>query len=447
MFGGSVDDNEIALFDYDVDGDYDVLVGSLGAHEYLYRNNGAFSFTDQSAQVQSVADSSLDCTFADLNNDGKYDILTAQGESGVFQNRFYRNTGTADTLPPIVLSHISPASAPATGPVVVHARIRDQVLDDGVNYVSASGAYVVETALLSSSVQINAGGFSPSVLNVSVGTTVTWNNASGANQGVKSTTTPYTYDSGTVANGGTYTFTFVSPGTYNYVSLPSGFVGSVVVSGTASSAIATYSGGQIYRFRMNDTAGGQGVQLCYELRFRDWAGNVRVTDSRCISLTAPGSAFCFGDGSLPTACPCANTGSAGNGCANSVNAAGAHLAVSGTTSPDTVVLHASGELPTALSIFLQGDASSPSGVVFGDGVRCVAGNLKRLYSHNAVSGSVSAPQGGDPVVSVQSANLGDVIPAGSTRVYQVYYRDPNLAFCANPPGNSWNVTNGWSIVW
>ncbi len=444
---GSVDDNEIALCDYDNDGDYDVLVGSLGGHEYLYRNNGAFSFTDQSAQVQSVADSSLDCTFADLNNDGKYDILTAQGESGVFQNRFYRNTGTADTLPPIVLSHISPASAPATGPVVVHARIRDQVLDDGVNYVSASGAYVVETALLSSSVQINAGGFSPSVLNVSVGTTVTWNNASGANQGVKSTTTPYTYDSGTVANGGTYTFTFVSPGTYSYVSLPSGFVGSVVVSGTASSAIATYSGGQIYRFRMNDTAGGQGVQLCYELRFRDWAGNVRVTDSRCISLTAPGSAFCFGDGSLPTACPCANTGSAGNGCANSVNAAGAHLAVSGTTSPDTVVLHASGELPTALSIFLQGDASSPSGVVFGDGVRCVAGNLKRLYSHNAVSGSVSAPQGGDPVVSVQSANLGDVIPAGSTRVYQVYYRDPNLAFCANPPGNSWNVTNGWSIVW
>lgn len=444
---GSVDDNEIALCDYDNDGDYDVLVGSLGSHEYLYRNNGALSFTDQSAQVQSVTDSSLDCTFADLNNDGKYDILTAQGESGTFQNRFYRNTGAADTLPPVVLSHTSPASAPAGGPVVVHARIRDQVLDDGVNYVSASGAYVVETTALTSGASITPGGFSPGLLNVSVGTTVTWNNASGANQTVTSTTAPYTYASGTIANGGTYSYTFVAPGTYTYTSTPSGFAGSVVVSGTASSAVATYSGGQIYRFRMDDTAGGMGVQLCYELRFRDWAGNVRVTDSRCITLNTPGAAYCFGDGSLSTPCPCANSGSAGNGCANSVNAAGAHLFASGTSSPDTVVLHASGELPTALSIFLQGDASNASGLVFGDGLRCVAGNLKRLYSHGASGGAVLAPQGADVPVSVQSANLGDAIPSGATRYYQVYYRDPNTGFCANPPGNTWNVTNAWSIVW
>lgn len=443
----AVDDNEIALCDYDNDADYDVLVGSLSTHEYLYRNNGALSFTDQSAQIQSITDSTLDCTFADLNNDGKYDILTAQGESGTFQNRFYRNTGAADSLPPVVLSHTSPASAPAMGPLVVHARIRDQVIDDGVNYVSASGAYVVETALLTSGVSITPGGFSPGVLNVSVGTTVTWNNASGVNQNVASTTAPYTYASGTIPNGGTYSFTFVSPGTYSYASSLGGLAGTIVVSGTASSAVTTYSGGQIYRFRMDDTAGGMGVQLCYELRFRDWAGNVRVTDSRCIPLTAPGVGYCFGDGSLSTSCPCANNGLVGNGCANSSNPAGAHLFASGTTSPDSVVLHASGELPTALSIFLQGDASNASGVVFGDGVRCVAGNLKRLYSHNAIGGSVSAPQGADASISTQSANLGDSIPPGATRHYQVYYRDPSVVFCANPPGNTWNVTGAWSIVW
>jgi plastocyanin len=444
---GSVDDNEISYCDYDNDGDYDVLVGSLSTHEYLYRNDGAFSFNNQSAQVQSIQDSSLDCTFADLNNDGKYDMLTAQGESGTFNNRFYRNTGTADTLPPVVLSLTSPASAIATGPVVVHARIRDQVLDDGVNYVTATGSYVVETTIQTAGVTINPGAFSPTNLNVVAGTTVTWNNASGSNQSVTSTSAPYTYNSGIVANGGTYSYTFITPGTYNYTSGPGGFGGSVTVSGSASSAVTTYSGGQIYRFRMDDTAGGAGVQLCYELRFRDWAGNIRVTEGQCVSLQTPGSTYCFGDGSLATPCPCGNSGAVGNGCANSANAAGAHLVATGTTVPDTVVLHSSGEPASVLSIFLQGDVSNASGIVFGDGVRCVDGNLLRLYIKNAAGTAISAPQGVEPPVAAQSAFLGDTITPGSTRYYQVYYRDPTLSFCANPPGNSWNVTNGWSLTW
>jgi plastocyanin len=331
--------------------------------------------------------------------------------------------------------------------VVVHARIRDQVLDDGVNYVTASGAYVIQTALQSDSVTINAGAFAPASLNVSVGTTVTWDNASGASQSVTSTTVPYTYDSGSIAPGGTYSFTFVSPGTYSYSSTPGGFGGTIVVSGNASAAHATPSGGQIYRFRMDDTAGGMGVQLCYELRFRDWAGNVRVTDTRCIPLSAPGSAYCFGDGSLPNACPCANFGAAGNGCANSVNVAGAHLFASGTTTPDMLVLHASGELTSASTIFLQGNASNAAGTVFGDGLLCAAGALKRMYLHGAVLGSVSAPQAGDVSISARSAAVGDPIAPGSTRYYPAYYRDPSAVFCANPPGNGWNVTNGWSTTW
>lgn len=444
---GAVDDNEIALCDYDNDGDYDVMVGSLGTHEYLYRNDGGFAFNNQSTQVQSISDSTLDCTFADLNNDGKYDLLTAQGESGIFQNRFYRNTGGADTRAPVVLTHTGPATAPASGPVLVHARIRDQVLDDGVNYVSASGAYVIQTALLSDSVTINAGAFAPANLNVAVGTTVTWDNASGVSQSVASTSVPYTYDSGSIAPGGTYSFTFVSPGTYNYTSTPGGFSGTIVVSGSASAARATPSGGQIYRFRMDDTAGGMGVRLCYELRFRDWAGNERVTDTRCIVLEAPGSAYCFGDGSLPSACPCGNSGAPGNGCANSANAAGAHLYASGTTTPDTLVLHASGELSTAPTMFLQGSASNGAGIVFGDGLLCASGSLKRMYLRAAVLGATSAPQGGDLSVSARSALLGDPIAPGSTRYYQAYYRDPSAAFCPNPPGNLWNVTNGWSTTW
>src|SRR5204862_180169 len=54
---------------------------------------------------------------------------------------------------------------------------------------------------------------------------------------------------------------------------------------------------------------------------------------------ASGMPFCFGDGS-GAACPCANNGSNGNGCANSVNAAGANLTASGaaSVSADTLVL-------------------------------------------------------------------------------------------------------------
>jgi hypothetical protein len=40
-----------------------------------------------------------------------------------------------------------------------------------------------------------------------------------------------------------------------------------------------------------------------------------------------------------------------------------------------------------------------------------------------------------------------VIGAGTTRYYQTYYRDPATGFCANPPGDSWNVSSGLAVVW
>ena len=156
--------------------------------------------------------------------------------------------------------------------------------------------------------------------------------------------------------------------------------------------------------------------------------------------------LCAGDGSNGP-CPCGNTGAPGNGCDNSAATGGAHLSGSGTTAPDTVVLTSTGELPTVLTIALQGDALVAVPVVFGDGLRCAAGNLKRLYSQNAVGGSVTVPGPGDPSVSAQSAALGDPIAPGTTRWYQFYYRDPVLGFCPSPPGNSWNVTNAVAITW
>ncbi|MBK7643209.1 MAG: S8 family serine peptidase [Planctomycetes bacterium] len=158
-----------------------------------------------------------------------------------------------------------------------------------------------------------------------------------------------------------------------------------------------------------------------------------------------GTPFCFGDGldaQVTTFCPCLNFGAAGHGCANGVNAAGALLTVAGTVTPDTLQFTSSGELNTSLSIFLQGTVNNGGGAVFGDGVRCAAGSLKRLFTHNASGGTATAPAGADLSVTARSAQLGDTILSGTSRYYQTYYRDPNLSFCT---GGGFNISNGIRI--
>jgi hypothetical protein len=160
------------------------------------------------------------------------------------------------------------------------------------------------------------------------------------------------------------------------------------------------------------------------------------------SIVGSTGSFCgTDDASVTHPCP-GGLGTAGLGCGNSANPAGALLEAHGTPAMDNVVFTASGELPAALSIVLQGDAKVAAGAAFGDGVSCVGGTLLRLYVHNAVNGTVSAPQGGDPSVKTRSATLGDPILPGATRYYQCYYRDPHGVTGAN-----FNVTNAMSITW
>lgn len=159
------------------------------------------------------------------------------------------------------------------------------------------------------------------------------------------------------------------------------------------------------------------------------------------------TAFCFGDGTQ-TACPCGNSGLSGHGCENSAATGGALLTASGVASPseDTLQFVAVGELPTSASIVLQGN-SAITPARFGDGLRCTAGALKRLYAKNASGGVVTAPEPGDPSISARSAILGDPIPLGATRQYQVYYRDPSTSFCPSPLGDTFNVTNAIAVRW
>jgi hypothetical protein len=156
--------------------------------------------------------------------------------------------------------------------------------------------------------------------------------------------------------------------------------------------------------------------------------------------------FCFGDGA-DGACPCGNFGLSGRGCDNSVATGGARLNATGTTSPDTIVLHAGGELPNAPTLVFQGSVSLSQPILFGDGLRCVGGNLKRLFTTNAVGGALNVPDAMQVSISARSAALGDPLVHGSVRSYQTWYRDPNLSFCPSPSGNAWNLSNAVRIVW
>ena len=158
----------------------------------------------------------------------------------------------------------------------------------------------------------------------------------------------------------------------------------------------------------------------------------------------PFTNFCFGNGSLSTPCPCNHSGLVGHGCNNSAGTMGAQLTGNGSTSPDTVVLTSTGELPNALTIFFQGQTTLPNGTPFGDGLRCVNTTLLRIGVHNASGGTAFYPHSGDPSITTRSASLGDPIMSGTSRYYQAYYRDPNLAFCT---GQGFNSSSAVQVNW
>jgi hypothetical protein len=162
-----------------------------------------------------------------------------------------------------------------------------------------------------------------------------------------------------------------------------------------------------------------------------------------VDFTPPAQiqAFCFGDGS-GTACPCGNFGAPGNGCANSLSPAGAHLAATGTPSlaADTLALVGTG-MGNGAALFFQGttQVNGGAGAVFGDGLRCVGGTVVRLGTEANSGGASQYPTGSNPPVSVR----GMITAAGSVRHYQCWYRNA-AAFCTS---DTFNLTNGLTVTW
>jgi len=172
-------------------------------------------------------------------------------------------------------------------------------------------------------------------------------------------------------------------------------------------------------------------------------GVVLATNTALDGVLPPGVTYaCIGDGVSSIACPCGNNVLAGvvAGCVNSLGA-GASLRASGAAriSADTLVLRGE-QMPNSSALYFQGTAvaGAGSGTAFGDGLRCAAGTVIRLATRtNALSAS-SYPQGADPAISIRG-----LVPAGGTRVYQVWYRNA-AAFCTP---NTFNLTNAAQVTW
>ncbi|MEZ5333224.1 MAG: VCBS repeat-containing protein [Thermoanaerobaculia bacterium] len=127
----SEDDNDSKFFDYDDDGDLDLLIARLGGTgEKVYANDGAGNFTLQSGIVEGIGDSSLDIVTADLTGDRRLDIVTAQGESGSFVNRIYVGNGPQDDRAPRIVATEIPDTTDLPAAYVVRARILDDHTSD-----------------------------------------------------------------------------------------------------------------------------------------------------------------------------------------------------------------------------------------------------------------------------------------------------------------------------
>ena len=256
----------------------------------------------------------------------------------------------------------------------------------------------------------------------------------------------------------TWTFSNLANGTYDlytYAMAPDNATFRTNVSVAGSSDPAQDVGGawpNAYvqgvthaRHRVTVTGGSPVVITVWKAASPPAAQNYASVNGFQIVRVPPsnGSAFCAGDGidvTHSTQCPCANNGAAGNGCANSVNPAGANLAITGAVLSDDVVLHASGMPLTVNCIYLQGDGLDDA--VFGDGVRCTGGTLVRLRTKLNAGGASSFPDSTDTLTLSQRGGV--VVGGGATRYYQTYYRNSATGFC---PPETFNVTNGWVITW
>jgi amicyanin len=102
---------------------------------------------------------------------------------------------------------------------------------------SAATSSAGATAAATKTVAIKNYAFSPASLTIQVGDTVTWTNEDTAPHTVTVTSGPVTFNSGNLAKGQSFSYTFTVAGTYSYYcAVHPDMVGQVVVTGSSTPA-------------------------------------------------------------------------------------------------------------------------------------------------------------------------------------------------------------------
>jgi hypothetical protein len=98
-------------------------------------------------------------------------------------------------------------------------------------------------------------------------------------------------------------------------------------------------------------------------------------------------------------------------------------------------------MPNSSALYFQGTTqqNGGAGVAFGDGLRCAAGSVVRLGTAVNAAGASQYPN----ATSNLPVSIKGVVPAGSTRTYQVWYRN-SAAYCT---ASTFNLSNGLLVAW
>ena len=176
----------------------------------------------------------------------------------------------------------------------------------------------------------------------------------------------------------------------------------------------------------------------------NWYNQNLITMKLVFDDPASGTAYCFGDPGSGTPCPCGNDNNGsvpGSGCANGVFASGAQLTGSGvaSVSADSLVLATTGLEPSNSGLYFQANNDLSPGNIWGDGLQCAGGQLKRLGVRFSDGSGYSDTSGYPQPISVKAGN----VTAGDTKYYQCWYRNP----IGSPCGSDFNASNGYAVTW
>jgi len=191
------------------------------------------------------------------------------------------------------------------------------------------------------------------------------------------------------------------------------------------------------------TASGAGT---IDVFVDDYPGNDDRTwyDGVGTSRYEAGVPYCFGDPGSDTPCPCGNDNDGsvpGSGCGNGVFTSGAQLTGSGVASlgADTLVLATAGLEPNNSGLYFQANNDLSPGNLWGDGLQCAGGQLKRLGVRFSDGSGNSDTSGFALPISVKAGN----VQAGDTKYYQCWYRNPQYSPCLS----DFNASNGYAVTW